>query len=155
MIKVIEVDEHDIHVAYSSSLLDFDVDDAVQELAGLREVRAALADWENELTEMLAEALGRNTITVDGIGEVTVRQGAARKAWDHDQLLRVVLARSRDERIVDPETGEAEDLAEATLRVLTECAHIDYWRKGALSERGLDVDEFCETTAGRPRVVIQ
>jgi hypothetical protein len=152
---MIDVSDVSCTVDYASTVTPFDIDRAVSDLAELREVRKALADWEAELSEWLAEALGFNTLTLDDGKEVTVRRGTTRKTWDHDQLLRVVLARSRDERVIDPETGEAEDLAEATLRVLTDCAHIDYWRKGALSERGLDVDEFCETTAGRPRVVIQ
>jgi hypothetical protein len=151
---MIDVSDVSCTVDYASTVTPFDIDRAVSDLAELREVRKALADWEAELSEWLAEALGFNTLTLDDGKEVTVRRGTTRKTWDHDQLLRVVLARSRDERVIDPETGEAEDLAEATLRVLTDCAHIDYWRKGALAKRGLDIDEFAETTAGKPRVVI-
>jgi hypothetical protein len=151
---VIDLSDVSCTVDFSSTVTPFDIDRAVADLAELREVKKALDEWETELSAWLTEALGYNTLTLDSGQSVEIKRGNDRKAWDHDELRRVVLARARDERIIDPETGEAEDLAEATLRVLTDCAHIDYWRKGALSERGLDVDEFCQTTAGRPRVVI-
>ena len=153
--------EHGTHITetscralYRSTSEPFDVDQAVRDLIALREVREALAQWEGVLTELLEAALGYNTTEVDG-RQVSVKRGANRKSWDHDGLARVVLARARDERAIDPETGEAEDLAEAALRVLRDCAHIDYWRKQALAGRGVDVDEYCATSPGRVTVVVE
>jgi hypothetical protein len=130
------------------------LDQAVIDLRDLREVIAALRAWEGVLTDFLADALGRNTIDVEDVGRVEIKRSANRKAWDHQALRARVLAAGRDERIIDPLTGEAEDLGSAVLRVLTDCAQIAYWRKEALAQRGIDVDEYCEQTPGGVRVVI-
>ena len=51
-----------------------------------------------------------------------------------------------DERLIDPDTGEVEP-SWVVVTALRECAGISYWRIGALRDRGLDPDEFAETTS--------
>jgi hypothetical protein len=144
-----------VTVAYSSEdpARHLDIEQALTDLRDLRAAQATLRMWDHLLSEWVADFLGRNEIDVDGVGHVQVRHGAVRKAWDHPALTRLVLARARDERIVTAD-GEYEDVGEAAVRVLTDCAHIDYWRVGKLRERGVDPDEYVETTPGRVSVVI-
>lgn len=129
------------------------VDRAVSDLADLRAAVATLRDHEAELTDWLAAALGSNTITVDGVGVVQVRHATDRRAWDNDALIRLVIARGRDERRVDESTGEYESEGEAVGRALTECARPS-WRVTALRARGIDPSEYCESTPGKTSVVI-
>lgn len=141
-----------------------DLDRAVRDLAALRDARQALADWELVLTDWIADAVGRNTVTVDGVGTVEVKRGAARKEWDMHSLLRVVL----DSRMApDPATGEADPTDDGHAEVkgeavttspdLSRVLHV--WNLGAprttaLRERGIDPDEFCATSPGRTSIVI-
>ncbi len=119
----------------------------VDELAGVRAERARLRTVEIDLELQIDDAMTGRFLRV-GLFELERRRGANRKAWDHDGLLSVVLARSRDERICDQATGEYEDPGAAAVRVLAETAHIDYWRTQPLRARGVDVDEYCTTTPG-------
>lgn len=131
-----------------------DIDRAVRDLAELRAARKALADWEDVLAEFVADGIGRNTVHVDGVGAVEAKRGAKRTEWDHDALWRTVVARARDERAVDPDTGEVvESEGEAVGRVLAECAR-PAWRLTPLRDRGIDPDEYCHTQPGRISVVI-
>lgn len=150
----VELTEDSIRVAaFTSTTAGFDVDRAVSDLARLRAIRQGLAVWEGELTDWLNDALGRNTIEVDGIGQVQVKRGTDRKEWDHDALIRLVVARGRDERRVDAETGEYEPEGEAVARALMECARPS-WRLTPLRDRGIDPDEYCASNPGRLSVVI-
>ena len=143
-----------ISVTYESTVDDFDVDRAITDLARLRDIKRQLVDWEGELTDWLADALGFNRIEVDGVGVVEIKRGANRKEWDNDALWRLVVARARDERRVDPETGEAlESEGEAVGRVLNECMR-PAWRLTPLRERNIDPDEYSTSTPGRTSVVI-
>ena len=152
---MIDLSDVSCSVDYLSTVTPFDIDQAVADLAELREIRQGLADWENELTAWLAEALGFNTLTLDDGKEVTVKRGNTRKAWDHDSLLRVVLARVPEmSGSSTPKTGRPKTLAEADAAGVDGLRPHRLLAEGALAKRGLDVDEFCETTAGRPRVVI-
>jgi hypothetical protein len=149
---VIDLSDVSCTVDYESTVTPFDIDRAVSDLAELREIRKGLADWEAELSEWLAEALGYNTLTLDSGHTVQVRRSTDRKAWDHDALIRLVIARGRDERRVT-EDGEYESEGEAVGRALMECARPS-WRVTALRERGIDPDEYAETSPGKIGVVI-
>lgn len=123
-------------------------------LAYLRELKA-------DLGELAATLIPGREISVVGIGNVKVDGGYNRSAWDHDELFALLLARSRDEREADPETGEFEPHAEAFLRVLRDCmANPGYWKIGdadkgtGLKARGIDVDEFCVKAPKRKTVTL-
>lgn len=131
-----------------------DLDEVAADLRDLRAAIDALRSWEVVLTDFLSDALGRNDMEVPGVGRVEVKRGANRKAWDHDALRRLVIAKGRDERAVSVDGEVLESEGEAVGRALMECAHVDYWRKGALADRGVDIDEFCEVSPGRVSVVI-
>lgn len=141
-----------------------DIDLAVTDLAQLREVRAALGDWELVLTEWVADYLGRNTLTVDGVGHVEVKRSTDRKKWDRRALVRAVLD---SRRAPDPTTGElvGSDSGRAVIDdEFLSCSQdlgrvLDVWNLGtprvtALRDRGIDPDEFCESSPGKTSVVI-
>jgi hypothetical protein len=141
-----------------------DLDRAVRDLASLRAARQALADWELVLTEFVADAVGRNTLTVDGVGTVEAKRGVSRKEWDIPSLLRVVL----DSRMApDPATGEADPTDDGHAEVKGEAVStspdlsrvLHVWNLGtprvtALRDRGIDPDEFAATSPGRTSIVI-
>lgn len=130
------------------------VEDAARRLAGLREQRRELDAEMAEVEAWLAEHLPHGGIAVEGVGWLAAQPATKRTKWDHDEVVRHVTARARDERRADPETGEYEAVEEAIVRVLRECAGIAYWKVTGLRRLGLDPDEFCTTEKGPRRVMI-
>lgn len=117
------------------------------------EIRA-LREQRDHIIAALAEAMPTKIVELPGFGVLERKAGNKRTRWDHESLLRVVLARSRDERLCDPSTGEYEDSGEAAVRVLAECARME-WRVTPLRARGLQVDEFCEVEKAPPTVILR
>lgn len=148
----ITLTEDGLTLSYDSAT-PTDIDQAVRDLWDLRSTIEALRSWEYLLTEFLSDGLGRNVIDVDGVGRVEVKRGANRKQWDHDALIRLVIARGRDERAVSLDGEPLESEGEAVGRVLMECARPE-WRLTPLRDRQIDPDEFCEVSPGRVNVVI-
>lgn len=160
----VDLTEDRIDLTYSSTVAEFDLDRAVADLAQLRRCKEGLSMWESELSTWISDALGRNEIDVEGVGHVTVKHGADRKAWDKRELLRAVL----DSRRPPSEDGEAHgsDDGQAFIgdelistspdlsRVL-DCFNLPAPRVTALKDRGIPVDEFCETTPGKVSVIIE
>ena len=166
MTTVIDINETHCAVTYDSSdpAEHADIDRAVRNLAELRQARQTLADWELVLVEFIADALGRNTLTVDGVGTVEVKRGAQRKEWDRRGLVRAVLDSRRPP---DPTTGEmvGSDSGRAVIDgEFLSCSQdlarvLDVWNLGAprttaLRDRGIDPDEFATTSPGKTSVVI-
>lgn len=166
MTASIEVQPDHLSLSYASDdpIDHFDLDRAISDLAELRSVRKAIADWELVLETYIADSLGRNVTTVEGVGTVQVRYGTDRKAWATHDLLRAVL----DSRMPPDCNGEAHpsDDGEATVkgeavRVSPDASRIlQVWNLGtprvtALRERGIDPDEFAETTPGKVTVTIE
>lgn len=56
---------------------------------------------------------------VEGVGSVKVTKPPRKQTWDDDELLDAVFARARDERRVDPETGDPEDVWVTCRRVMS------------------------------------
>ena len=121
------------------------LNDLTRELLSVRERIIALREHERFLVDEIYDmAPQRRNETAYGVVEVAKRRN---RKWDHEAATRHVVARALDERVADPNTGEIEPSWQAVARALRECAGIAYWRAGALRERGLDPDEFAETTS--------
>lgn len=99
-------------------------------------------------------AVAPKVLDVPLLGRVEVKRSASRTQWDNDTLAAHVIARARDERMFDPDTGEAlEDEHSAALRVLKDCASFS-WKVTGLRQHGIDPAEFCTETWKRPSVVL-
>jgi hypothetical protein len=121
------------------------LDELVEALLDTRERIIQLREHEQFLVSEIHDAApGRKTETSFGLVEVSKRRN---RRWDHDELTKHVVSRALDERHIDPDTGEVEPSWVVVTRALRECAGISYWRIGALRDRGLDPDEFAETTS--------
>lgn len=123
-------------------------------LSELRALKKTVGLLDDELSTLIAPLIHGPYKEVDGIGVVEVKKRSDRKAWDHDRLTDLVVARAIDERVLDEETGEYEREATAVAKALRDCAGISYWKVTGLRKRGIDPDEFCETTPGRVAVIL-
>lgn len=96
-------------------------------------------------------------VTVEGVGTVTRRSGTQRKAWDHDRIRSLILARTLDRLTNDD--GEIRHgpgtVAEAVADAFAEAAGVGYWRVTALRELGVNPDAVCTKESGPDRVEFQ
>ncbi len=122
---------------------DIDTERGLVCFALLEEVNRRLASSRTSLCSRLAEQMPSKRITVTGAGTFERHRRNDRKKWDTDDLLRAVL----DTRL--PSHGDPNTYIEETQ--LQKVLHV--WNLGAprttsLKARGLDPDEWCETTPG-------
>lgn len=118
----------------------------------LRAIRAAFGDVIQATETDVAELMPSKRETIDGLGTIERRKGSTRKKWESAELVRRLV---RD--ALDPDgTGEipesVPEAVEAAVGALVECAPFTSsmgWRVGPLRDRGIDPDEWCETTPGR------
>ena len=128
-------------------------DELVADLLDTRARITELRDRERELIDALHDAApGRKTETQHGLVEISKRRN---RRWDHDETIKHVVSRALDERAIDPNTGEVEPSWAVVARAIRECAGIGYWRVTALRDRGLDPDEFAETTSETKSVQVR
>lgn len=126
---------------------------------GLAQIGALLGDLRQLQTAVEADVAALmvdKKVEIDGLGVIERRKGTDRKAWDWPSLLPLLI---RSE--VDPEgTGElpaAPVVVEAITRVIVDVIGVTP-SKGpkitGLRARGLDPDEWAETSPGRVSVQI-
>lgn len=118
------------------------VDSLAHALHELRQARQALADAERDVEAKLAAAMPTKEMAVEGLA-LERRWSPAKTEWSHEVIAKRVAAASRDERILNEDTGEIEGESEAAARVVLSAAGIGYWRKGRLKELGIDPTEVC------------
>ena len=132
-----------------TELDDQSVDDLLAALQAVRDEKRRGRELEKDILEALhdrAKTAGLKKQFDSGAYRVKLSHSINRK-WDVDELIRHVVSRALDERAVNAETGEIEPSWAAVTRAIKECAHIDYFRLGAVKDRGLDPDEFYEETS--------
>jgi hypothetical protein len=107
--------------------------------------------------ELLAE-MPEKVLTIPGLVRFERHKKADRKAWQHDDIRGALIRKIRagEARYVDPATREIvpEDQLATTVRVMNDCAHVDYWRVGKLAEYGINAGDYCETNWGREVIEI-
>lgn len=124
-------------------------EEATHLLVALRSLITRARAVEDNLTRHIAARMPTTPTAVDGVGLVQVRKGQLRKAWHSDELTRDVI-RSHMER----RGGEVPSDPYEVVRWVLDAAAIGYWRKSALTDLGLDVDDYCDTTPGRKSIQI-
>ena len=88
---------------------------------------------------------------VEGDIEVTRREGAPRKQWDHQRLTKDVTKRLMDKSI-DYDTGEILMNTEEIIKAMFQYGHVDYWRVKELKKIGLNADKYSKL--GDPKVSV-
>lgn len=127
-------------------------------LSAVRALARDLRTLERATVEDVATTLPEKRVTIDGLGTVERRKASVRRAWQSEDLFRSVLARA----LVDEDTGEI--LAGSTLEVaetigseVLACMPVTPsmgWRLTALRARGMDPEDWCETTPGPASITI-
>ena len=125
------------------------------ELEDCRERIKEMRLWERDVIDRIHELDPPYEAIYAGVGKATINKSKG-KRWDHEAMWNVLVARARDARLIDKETGEVlESEGQAVRRVLEQCAYVSYWRLEPLKEYGIDPDEYYETTSVKNAVRIQ
>lgn len=125
------------------------------QLAEIRQVRTRLALTERAVEDLAADLLTDKVTEIPGLGAVEVRKGATRKAWQSADLLRHVIRHDLTEGTGGEIPSDPMALVDHVTATVTACLPVTPsvgWRVTALRDRGVDVDEWCETTPGRKTV---
>jgi hypothetical protein len=132
---------------------DGELQEHAEALARIRLLIGELRQMEADLTDAIAGQMTSQQTQV-GPWRLERRKGSTRKGWDSEGLLSELIRRAR----FDVETGEQFSDAQTLAHLLSDLrACVPFtaslgWRAGPLRERGMDPDEWCETTPGPWRV---
>ena len=131
----------------------------LRRLAELEDIRLKikeLRDYERDLIGEIHDIMPMKKVALPTFG-VVEKTWSSNKRWDHESMWNVLMARARDARMIDKETGEVlESEGQAVRRVIEECAYVSYWRTTPLIEKyGIDPDEYTETTSKRIGIRMQ
>lgn len=121
-------------------------------------LHAARADltmvWES-LVGLAVEVMGAlPEVTLTDGTKIEKRNASDRKTWDHQSIARAVAERITD-LSVNPMTGERTMTPDEMIVALLDYAAPSYWRVKALSGIGIDADRYCETTEGKPSIIVR
>jgi hypothetical protein len=122
----------------------------VHTLVAIDNLRAALATYRQRVVDRMHETMPRDTTIVTPWGGASRAWGKERKGFakHREALVSAVLASQR----VDRETGEI--LAETDYDKLRHVWNLGDPRTKALTDRGIDPDEFCEVENGPLQIKI-
>lgn len=133
------------------------IEDAAVLYVDVEEARRRLNDVLREVTAFLADTVPGKAYTIEGHPQVVgieIKTDVKRTGWQHDDLMRHVVSRAKDERVIDFTTGEAlESEADAVVRILNECVRPN-WKVTGLKALGLEPDEFCKVEYGAKSVKV-
>ena len=74
-------------------------------LTSIREKINTLRETEREYVLALHEMMPKKKMVFNDFGTIERKNSASRK-WDHEEMYNVLVARARDARLIDKETGE-------------------------------------------------
>lgn len=116
-------------------------------LARLREFRQSVHDIERQIEDYVAGLMDQDMVNVaDWLTLERSRPSMRRTKWQSKALLFELIGGTR---LVNPETGE--DVTDLLLECVPFTASLS-WRTGALRERGIQVDEWCDESPARRTV---
>lgn len=117
-------------------------DELVLLLGLFRATRKGWAEHEAVIEAEIADRCPPGLHESDG-ATFKVRKGSTSYDWDHDALRRLVVARGRDRRSVDPDTGEVlESEGEAVGRaIFGALGKNPPWTVGGLADLGIEAAE--------------
>ncbi len=109
-------------------------------LAALRDLKADAATVFADVEQHLLACMGERTLEVPGLGLFESKRKTKRTGWDHDALVKDVIARTDGCAI----SGLPD--AEETAAALRECISFGAGKATGLRARGLQPDEYCSET---------
>lgn len=116
--------------------------------AALDEFLRAARDVRNHAEDHIARLMDQDRVNLDDEITLERHRGRKRREWDWDGLLKAL----GWDRWVDPESGEY--VADTLKQVVSLTASVSP-RVGALRDRGIQPDEFCDESPARTTVQVR
>lgn len=125
------------------------------------EMYSTLADFKNQVAlaitdqeNYLIDFMGRNDVDAVPLenGQSLIKEMPRnRKGWKHNELAEVVAGRI-ESLAFDMDTGERVMTTSQMITKLLDYVQPSYWRVTALSDIGLNVDDYCQTGDPEPKI---
>lgn len=123
-------------------------------LMDLRDVKKQAGDVFSSCEKRLLNEAGERSFDVPMLGRFEVKKGTKRTGWVWDRLIPDLVAKAREERRFNADSGEVEGEGEATARVLRDCLSFSQAKVTGLRARGLSDDEYCTVEEGAYSVML-
>lgn len=123
-------------------------------LMDLRDVKKQAGDVFATCERRLLNEAGERSFDVPMLGRFEVRRSTKRTGWVWDRLIPDLIAKAREERRYNSDSGEVEGEGEATARVLRDCVSFSSAKVTGLRARGLSDDDYCTVEEGAYSVML-
>jgi hypothetical protein len=96
---------------------------------------------------------GNETVAINDV-VIEKKYSKSRSGWQHKELATLVSNRIR-QMSIDLETGEILLSTEEMIEKLLEYVQPSYWRTTQLSQIGIDVDDYCNSSETKESIIIR
>lgn len=154
---------------FQKSLLDFDAlltsivrseekidsSDACKILVAISNFKTQLSLIYEEFAKFTLELMDGSELVILPSGETVEKKWSKdRKGWQHKDLALAVAERIRSIS-VDMDTGERVLTSEEMITKLLDYVQPSYWRVTALSDIGINADDYCQAGDSKPSISIR
>lgn len=123
-------------------------------LMDLRDLKKQADEVFKACEQRLLNEAGERSFDVPMLGRFEVKRGTKRTGWVWDRLIPDLVAKAREERRYNQDSGEVEGEGEATARVLRDCLSFSSAKVTGLRARGLSDDDYCQVEEGAYSVML-
>jgi hypothetical protein len=134
---------------------DWDLSEIAETYFRLNSYKAELAVVVRQMETYLLEKMSETEAVSVSSGDMIVKEWSKnRKSWQHKQLAEIVSERI-ERSAVDMDTGEVTMSTSEMIQALLEYVQPSYWRVGALSNIGVNADDYCQSGDSEPKIRIE
>ena len=131
------------------------VDDWCQMILEISNFKTQLAFVYEVVTSSALEAMSETEIITLPSGDTIEKKWSKdRKGWKHKELAEIVAERIEDSSI-DLDTGERVLTTGEMIKKMLEYVQPSYWRVTALSDLGINADDYCQAGESKPSISVK
>lgn len=145
----------DSRVSQMKSIDDLSVDDWCQMILEISNFKTQLSFIYETVTGCALDAMDETEIVSLPSGDTIEKKWSKdRKGWKHKELAEVVAERIQDSS-VDLDTGERVLSVHEMIKKMLEYVQPSYWRVSALSDIGINADDYCQAGDSKPSISVK
>jgi hypothetical protein len=133
---------------------DIDTKYACLVLAEMHEIKKNMSLIYDSMVKIVSDLLDGNEIISVSDVVIEKKYSKSRSGWQHKELATVVSNRIR-QMSIDLETGEVLLSTEEMIEKLLEYVQPSYWRTTQLSQIGIDVDDYCNSSESKESIIVR
>lgn len=145
----------DSHVSQIKTINDASVDDWCQMILEISNFKTQLSFIYETVTSSALEAMSETEVVTLPSGDTIEKKWSKdRKGWKHKDLAEIVAERIQ-ESAIDLDTGERVLSVQEMITKMLEYVQPSYWRVTALSDLGINADEYCQAGDSKPSISVK